>query len=77
MRQEAARPAAQALDPETARLFESLRGKRRELASAARPGTRAALAQIPGMGQGRIERYGDIMLAVLRGDPPQTSPLKK
>ncbi len=81
-----AKPTRAPLDPDTDRLFEALRAKRRALAeaqgvpayvifhdstllalAAARPGTTAALAQIPGMGQSRIERYGDIVLGVLRG----------
>jgi superfamily II DNA helicase RecQ len=37
---------------------------------AARPQTAAALARIKGFGPARLERYGDELLALLRGPDP-------
>jgi ATP-dependent DNA helicase RecQ len=35
-----------------------------------RPGDRAALAEIPGIGRSKLERYGEIFLRVIAGDRP-------
>ncbi|MBX9796296.1 DNA helicase RecQ [Sphingomonas sp.] len=75
------KPATAVDDP----LFEALRNKRRELASAAqvppyvifhdsvlremaalKPASRAALAQISGIGARKMEAYGDAFLSVIR-----------
>ncbi len=40
---------------------------------AERPRSRDALAQIPGIGASKLERYGDALLEIVRGDP-STSP---
>jgi ATP-dependent DNA helicase RecQ len=35
--------------------------------AAVKPGSRAALAQVNGVGEGKLARYGDAVLEVVRG----------